>query len=132
MDITSREDIALLITRFYDKVKQDPVIGFIFNDIVKVNWEEHLPIMFDFWETLLLDKTSYTRNTMGIHFDINRKVKLEDVHFNRWIELFTGTVDEIFSGKTADAAKKRAKSIADVMLFKMNQQNEGLTITKKT
>jgi hemoglobin len=132
MDITSREDIELLITRFYDKVKQDPVIGFIFNDIVKVNWEEHLPIMFDFWETLLLNKTSYTRNTMGIHFDINRKVKLEDVHFNRWIELFTSTVDELFRGETASSAKKRAKSIAEVMLFKMNQQNEGLTITKKT
>jgi len=131
MDINSRADIELLINRFYTKVKQDPVIGFIFNDIMKVNWEEHLPIMFDFWETLLLDKTTYTRNTMGIHFEINRKVKLEDIHFNRWIELFTGTVDELFSGEVANTAKKRARSIAEVMLFKMNQQNEGLTITKK-
>jgi hemoglobin len=131
MDITSRGDIELLINSFYTKVKKDAVIGFIFNDIMKVNWEEHLPIMFDFWETLLLDKTTYTRNTMGIHFEINRKVKLEDIHFNRWIELFTGTVDELFSGSIADNAKKRARSIAEVMLFKMNQQNEGLDISKK-
>jgi hemoglobin len=132
MDISSRRDIELLITSFYGKVKQDPVIGFIFNDIVKVNWEEHLPIMFDFWETLLLNETKYSRNAMGIHFDINRKVKLEEKHFNRWIALFTGTVDELFQGEVATAAKKRAGSIAEVMLFKMNQENEGLVITPKS
>lgn len=132
MDISSRAHIEVLINTFYSKVKKEPVIGFIFNDIIKVNWDEHLPIMFDFWETLLLGKTSYTRNTMGIHFDINRKVKLEDIHFKRWIELFNGTVDELFRGDVANTAKKRAKSIAEVMLFKMNQQNEGLNISKKT
>jgi hemoglobin len=130
MDIGTRSDIELLINSFYNKVKRDPVIGFIFTDVMKVNWEEHLPIMYDFWETLLLDKMIYSRNTMGIHFEINRKIKLEDVHFNRWIELFTATVNELFSGPKADTAKKRARSIADVMLFKMNQQNEGLNISK--
>lgn len=125
MDINSRGDIERLVNGFYTKVKQDPVIGFIFNEVMKMNWEEHLPIMYDFWETLLLNKTSYTRNAMGVHFEVNRKVKLEAVHFNRWIELFTGTVDELFDGEIANMAKKRARSIAEVMLFKMNEENEG-------
>ncbi|MEI9807309.1 MAG: group III truncated hemoglobin [Bacteroidota bacterium] len=106
MDISSRQDIEVLITRFYDKVKQDPVIGFIFNDIIKVDWEGHLPIMIDFWETLLLNETKYSRNAMGLHFDINRKIKLEEKHFNRWMELFTATVDELYQGAIADTAKK--------------------------
>lgn len=126
MDINSREDIEQLVNAFYTKVKKDPVIGFIFNEVIKMNWEDHLPIMYNFWETILLDKTTYTRNAMGIHFDVNRKVKLEESHFNRWLELFTGTVDELFSGEKADTAKKRASSIAAVMLFKMNVENEGL------
>lgn len=129
-DIGTRKDIELLITRFYEKVRKDDIIGFIFNDVVKVNWEEHLPIMFDFWHTLLLGENKYSRNAMGIHFDINRKVPLQEEHFNRWIKLFTGTVDELFEGTTANEAKKRASSIASVMLFKMNQDNQGLHITK--
>ncbi|HEY6504463.1 MAG TPA: group III truncated hemoglobin, partial [Chitinophagaceae bacterium] len=86
---------------------------------------------FDFWETILLDTAKYTRNAMGVHFEVNRKVKLEEKHFNRWIELFTATVDELFRGNIAEMAKKRARSVADVMLIKMNQENEGLEINSK-
>ncbi|MBL7742158.1 MAG: group III truncated hemoglobin [Chitinophagaceae bacterium] len=131
MDITTRKSIELLITRFYEKVRQDNIIGFIFNDVMKVNWEEHLPVMFDFWETILLNETKYMRNAMGIHFEVNRKVKLEKKHFVRWVQLFTETTDELYTGEVAEMAKKRARSIADVMLFKMNQENEGLIIPKK-
>src|SRR5689334_5499873 len=102
MDIATRQDIETLINRFYDKVKKDDTIGLIFNDIMKVNWEEHLPVMYDFWETLLLGASNYNRNAMGIHFEVNRRIKLEEKHFNRWLELFTGTVDELFKGEIAD------------------------------
>lgn len=128
MDINTRNDIELLINFFYDKVKQDETIGFIFNNVMKVNWEQHLPVMYDFWETILLDAASYQRNTMAIHFDINRKIKLEEKHFNRWLELFTSTVTELYQGEIAELAKKRAKSIAEVMQFKMKQENDGFTI----
>jgi hemoglobin len=131
MDINSRQDIELLITSFYKKVKHDPVIGFIFNDIIKVDWEKHLPVVFDFWETILLNETKYTSNAMGVHFEVNRKIKLEEKHFNRWIELFTQTVDEFYQGEIAEMAKKRARSIADVMLFKMKQENENIAINSK-
>ncbi len=52
-DIENRKDIELLVRSFYDKVKADDTIGYIFNDIAKVNWEKHLPVMFDFWENVL-------------------------------------------------------------------------------
>jgi hemoglobin len=125
MDIHSREHIETLIIRFYDKVRKDDVIGFIFNDIMKVNWEEHLPVISDFWESILLNEIKYTRNAMGVHFEVNRKIKLEEKHFTRWMELFTATVDELYQGDVANTAKKRAKSIADVILFKINRENAG-------
>ena len=61
MDIQSRKDIELLMTTFYEKVKNDDTIGFIFNDIARVNWEHHIPIICDFWETLLLNAASYKK-----------------------------------------------------------------------
>jgi hypothetical protein len=44
------------------------------------------------------------------------------------MEIFTSTVDSLFEGELAEATKKKAKSIAELMRFKMNQQNEGLNI----
>ena len=53
-DISTPADIRLLIDTFYVKVQADDVIGFIFNDIAQVDWPKHLPVMYAFWEFLLL------------------------------------------------------------------------------
>jgi hemoglobin len=131
MDIQSREDIELLINSFYTKVRKDDTIGFIFNDIAKVKWEQHIPVMYDFWETLLLDAASYQKNAMEVHYTLNRRVPLQETHFQRWLQLFSETVDELFSGNIATMAKTKAKSIASLMQFNMKRDNEGLTITGK-
>ena len=128
MDIQSRKDIELLINSFYEKVKKDDTIGFIFNEIARVNWEQHLPIMFDFWETILLDAASYRKNVMEVHYTLNRKISLEEKHFQRWLQLFFETVDELFIGDIATMAKTKAKSIAGLLQYKMKQVNIGLTI----
>lgn len=131
MDIGSRQDIEVLIKRFYDKVVKDDSIGFIFNDIAKVNWEKHLPVMYDFWDTLLLDAGSYRKNAMEVHYTLNRIIPFEEKHFARWLLLFSQTVDELFDGPKATLAKNRARSIAELMKFKMGQEREGLTATSK-
>ena len=100
-DIENRKDIELLITAFYKKVKADDTIGYIFNDIAKVNWEKHLPVMFDFWENVLFYTGKYEGNPMNIHQHINRVVPLTKRHFKKWEELFTKTVDELFEGTNA-------------------------------
>ncbi|RBL92969.1 group III truncated hemoglobin [Chitinophaga flava] len=121
--ITHRDDIMLLINSFYDKVKEDDVIGHIFNEIARVNWDTHLPVMYDFWEQLLLNSTNYGRNAMAPHFALNQRVPLESLHFDRWLLLFEGTVTELFTGEKADLAISRARSIRDIMQFKMQQIN---------
>ena len=107
MDISSRKDIELLMNTFYDKVKKDDTIGHIFNDIAKVNWEHHIPIICDFWETLLLDAASYRKNAMEVHFTLNRKIPLEEKHFQGWLQLFSETVDELFTAAIKLAWQKQ-------------------------
>ena len=120
-DIQTRTDIEALISRFYEKVKADPVIGYIFTDVAKVNWEKHLPVMFDFWENTLFYSGSYSGNPMKVHQRLHRMFNLKAEHFTSWIKLFTSTVDELFEGEKALLAKQRAVSIATIIqmdLFK--------------
>lgn len=118
-DIEGRQDVELLVTRFYDKVKADDTIGYIFNELAKVNWEKHLPIMFNFWENVLFYTGSYEGNPMDIHQHLHRAAPLTKEHFNRWNELFIETVDELFEGKNAILARQRALSISTVMQIKI-------------
>lgn len=122
-DITSRADIETLIVLFYEKVKKDTTIGFIFTDVVKMNWEHHIPVIVDFWETILLDNPVYKKNAMEVHYDLNKKLPLKKEHFESWLNLFFSTLDELFEGEVVTLAKTRAKSIADIMLFKMSNAN---------
>lgn len=122
-DIECRADIEKLIISFYEKVKLDTAIGFIFNEVVAIDWSHHIPVIVDFWETILLDNPVYKKNAMEVHYDLNKKVTLKKDHFTSWLHLFTSTVDELYEGKIATLAKTRAKSIADVMLFKMTGAN---------
>jgi hemoglobin len=122
-DISSRQDIEQLIIQFYDKVKPDPSIGFIFTDVVKIDWAHHIPVIVDFWEGILLDNPVYQKNAMEVHYHLNNKMPLEKIHFKTWLNLFISTVDDLFEGKKAALAKSRAKSIAAVMQFKMGINN---------
>ena len=122
-DIETREDINRLIVQFYEQVKKDSIIGFIFNDVVIMNWEVHIPVIVDFWETILLDNPVYKKNAMEVHYDLNNKIQLQKIHFESWLTLFTGTVDELYEGNRATLVKTRAQSIAAVMQFKMSDIN---------
>ena len=118
-DIETIEDIKKLIDTFYEKVKVDPVIGFIFNEVVRVNWEIHLPIMYKFWENTLFYTGSYEGNPLELHKNIHQLTPLTTLHFNQWIMLFNKSVDELFNGSNATLAKQRALSIATVLQIKI-------------
>lgn len=119
-DIQNRKDIEQLINSFYDKVKQDDVIGFIFNDVAKVNWEKHLPVMYDFWENILFLSNNYAGNPMSVHTHLNKLTPLAKEHFERWLKLFNETTDELFEGEKAMLAKEKALSIANIMEIKIS------------
>ena len=120
-DIENRKDIELLVDTFYKKVLKDKTIGYIFNKVAKIDWEKHLPLMYNFWETTILHKASYKGNPMKIHIDLNVKEPLKKEHFDQWLSMFNETVDELFHGEKAELAKTRAVSIATVIQIKIHQ-----------
>jgi len=118
-DIETRVDIENLINAFYNKVKADDILGPIFNVQIPVNWEVHLPVMYQFWENVVFYTGGYTGNPMAIHEHIHKKIGLRLFHFDRWIELFNQATDELFEGEKASMIKQRALSIAKVMEHKI-------------
>ena len=123
-DISAREDVELLVSEFYKKVRKNEILGYIFDDIMKIDWGHHMPIIVDFWESILLDTGSYSRNAMAEHFKVNQQIKLEAFHFTTWLSLFDSTVDELFKGEKAELAKKRAHSVAQIIQLKLQQVNK--------
>ncbi len=113
-DIRTPADIRSLIDTFYGKVRADDVLGYVFNEVAQVDWPRHLPIMYAFWEFLLLGTPdAYRGNPIQKHFDLHAKYPLKAEHFERWVKLFHETVDELFEGPGAENAKFRALSIAE-------------------
>ncbi len=130
-ELNSREDIELLVNSFYEKVQQDKIIGHIFTDVAKVNWDHHLPKMYDFWETILFGQKGFKGNPMEVHFKLNQVYPLLAEHFDQWKSLFFDTVDEHFEGEFAELAKQKAQSIADLMFFKINIKENPIHIPVK-
>ena len=115
-DITNRKDIELMVNTFYSKVKCNPVLGYIFDDVAKINWESHLPKMYSFWASILLGEHSFSGNPMQKHIALSKLTEMTDKEFAEWLHLFIETVDELFLGEKANEAKLRAGNIARLML----------------
>lgn len=118
-DIQQREDIVLLLDTFYRKVLADDTIGYIFTDIAKIDISHHMPILYDFWSSVLLGEASYRGNPILTHISLHKKVPLEDLHFERWQSLYEETVHELFEGVVAQQAIDKVKQMRFLMQMKI-------------
>lgn len=121
-DIQSRDDVTKLVTAFYAKAVPDAVIGHFFTEVVKLSWEKHIPLIVEFWSGILLGEGSYRANVMEVHQKIDRLEKLEQQHFDRWLQLWAQTVNELFAGPKAEEAIQRSQSIAQIMLYRLGSK----------
>ncbi len=115
-DIENREDIDLLMREFYSTAMTDEVIGYIFTDVAKLDLDVHLPIIGDFWESMLFQTGVYAkhrRNPLQVHAELDEKTPLMFEHFQRWLEIFREKVDENFEGENASYIKERANAISN-------------------
>lgn len=119
-DLENREDLELLMNTFYNKLLLDNTINYIFTDIAKINLEEHLPIITDFWNLSLFGKGDYKNNVLKIHLDLNKMANLTQNHFETWLKTFNSAVDENFLGENSEKIKTKALSISTVMQIKMH------------
>jgi hemoglobin len=117
-DIQNKQDIQLLVDTFYGRVLEDEVIKDFFSDL---DFAKHKPKMVHFWSFVLLDEDGYTTNV----FDKHVHMPLKGDHFDRWMQLFDTTVDELFEGEKATTAKFRAKTIGWTFKEKFKRRDEA-------
>jgi hemoglobin len=111
-DITDRSDCERLVRAFYARALRDPIIGWIFTDVAKLDIEAHVPQIASFWETILLGAQSYRGGAFRPHAELHMRVRLRSGHFERWLVLWRETVDELFEGERAELAKSHALRVA--------------------
>jgi hemoglobin len=115
-DIEDRTDVEKMVNTFYDQVRQDELLAPIFEAAIH-DWAVHLPVMYDFWDSMLFGSGTYKGNPFSKHIPL----AIDEKHFNRWLDIFKQTLDNQFVGTKADEAKSRAESIAQVFVFKLGQ-----------
>ena len=126
-DIENIQDVKTLVDSFYQQVREDDLIGPVFQSIIANNWDMHLEKMYRFWQTVLLKEHTY----YGSPFRPHANLPVEKRHFDRWITLFTRTVDTQFEGKKAEEAKWRAGRMAELFEGKiryMRDKGEGFIL----
>ena len=119
-DIKTREDVYLLVSSFYKKIRKDVVLGPFFNDVIK-DWDEHLDKLTTFWESSLFLKTKYLGNPLEAHVKVDnlKNNTISELHFGLWINLWFETIDELFEGEYAQSAKQRARKMGTFMYLKI-------------
>ena len=114
-DISTKEDVELLVKTFYAQATKDPEIGHFF---AHVDFDAHLPRMYAFWNFILLDEVGFTGNV----FDKHAQLGIRSEHFPIWLKHFRNTVDSLFAGEKAELAKQRAELIAYTFDSKLNKK----------
>ncbi|RZN79453.1 MAG: group III truncated hemoglobin [Winogradskyella sp.] len=119
-DIKTREDVYLLVSSFYKKVREDNVLAPFFNETIK-NWETHLQHLTTFWESSLFLKTKFTGNPLEAHIkvDAEHNNSITELHFGLWLNLWFQTIDELFEGDYAENAKRRARKMGTFLYLKI-------------
>lgn len=128
-DIESKEDVFLLVTEFYKKVRQDEVLGPFFNRVI-TDWDAHLERLTVFWESSLfmtkkLDER-YLGNPLAVHIKVDQENDnaITQVHFGLWMNLWFATLDELFEGEVAENAKNRARKMGTFMYMNIFQARQ--------
>lgn len=122
-DIANRDDLVLLLTDFYGRAFRDDLIGPVFVDVAHMDLAAHLPVICDFWETVLFRGGQYRRNALLPHQRLHTRAHLTPEHFGRWLMLWLATVDDRYVGPRADLAKLQATRIAGSMSRRITGQS---------
>ncbi|MFI9011158.1 group III truncated hemoglobin [Actinosynnema sp. NPDC053489] len=122
-DLTGRDDVLAVVTEFYRRAFADGVLGPIFRDVARLDLAAHLPVIADFWDTVLFRAGTYRRNLLRVHADLHEEFPLTAAHFARWLALWARTVDELFAGEKADLAKAQAVRIARSLVRRLRHED---------
>lgn len=129
-DVSDSKDVNDIVTRFYDEMLKDSIVGFIFTDVAQIQLQHHLPIIVDFWSDILFKQKKYRGNALQKHLDLNQLINLKPGHFTRWLFLFNKAVDHKHAGENAELMKDRAEMVAKTISATIDQRKKsGMALT---
>jgi len=114
--LIEEQQLTTLVDRFYAKVREDPVLGPVFNSTVE-DWPEHLEKLSAFWSSVMLTTGRYKGNPMAVH--MKQKSSIEPAMFGRWLQLWRETAAEILDERGAAAVVAKAERIAESLQLGM-------------
>src|SRR5690242_16469933 len=85
MDGISEDALKQLVETFYARVRQDPLIGPVFNDAIH-DWPEHLEKLQAFWSSVMLTTGRYKGRPMPAH--VKHADRIDRASFARWLALW--------------------------------------------
>ncbi len=106
----SEDQIARLISGFYARVRDDALIGPVFDNAIG-DWEHHLGKLVDFWSSVMLTSGRYKGNPMAAH--VKHLPTITPPMFDRWLMLWADVTGEMLPAATAAALQKKAARIAE-------------------
>ncbi|WP_338733506.1 group III truncated hemoglobin [Mangrovimonas cancribranchiae] len=115
-DIKNRDDIKLLVSSFYDKIRAHAILAPFFENAI-TDWEAHIEKLTDFWEASLFLKTKFYGNPLQAHIEVDRNNNhsITQEHFGLWLNLWINTIDTLYKGDYAENAKSKARKMASFM-----------------
>lgn len=109
MQITE-DDIARLVPAFYARIRQDAVLGPIFDDAIE-DWSHHLEKLRAFWSSVMLTSGRYKGQPILAHVRHERDMTPES--FSRWLALWKTVTSEMFEPAVAVDFQEKADRIAE-------------------
>jgi hemoglobin len=115
-----------LVHLFYARIREDEVLGPLFEERLEGRWDEHLARMVEFWESVVL----LTGRYRGRPHEKHRGMPLDPQHFWRWLALFEKTTRELCTGHAAETFMSRAHRIAESLQIGLNIGPKALHFAK--
>jgi hemoglobin len=125
----TESELSQLMKRFYARVRQDEVLGPVFNPAVE-DWPEHLEKLTDFWSSIMLTSGKYHGNPMAAHYKHLEKITPE--MFDRWLALwFEATAETVplAAPQLQNKAMRIAESLKLALFFRLAPANRAKTAT---
>ncbi|EMQ94029.1 MAG: globin [Xanthomarina sp.] len=128
-DIETHEDVHLLVSSFYAKIRKDTFLGPFFNRVI-TDWEAHIDTLTTFWETSLFTtrklERKYYGNPLAVHVKVDQEnnQSITQEHFGNWLNLWFETIDEHFEGEYALKAKQKARKMSTFLYLNIFQSRQ--------
>lgn len=116
----NEDSIGTLVDTFYNRVREDDLIGPVFNRVV-ADWPEHLAKLKDFWSTVMLGTGRFKGNPMMAHLPIP---EMDEDHLVRWLTLWQQTTFELFEPEVAEVFLYKAMMVGERFVSAATQVRE--------